>query len=298
MKIHSHVFRQADFISVAIHNVAAALRDGGVLVVLIMLVFLMSLRATGIATLAIPLSLLTAVLTLKALGATINTMTLGGMAIAVGALVDDGIIDVENVVRRLRENFALASEHQRPTLSVVFDASREIRSSIVFATAIIIVAFLPLFFLSGVEGRLLQPLGVAYVVSLAASLVVALTVTPVLCSLALPGSRMVRREVEPAIVRWLKAAYEPALAATMTRWKAVTTLSLAGLLVAGLALAQAGRAFLPDFNEGALTIGAVTFPGTALEESNALGRMVEQILLRQPEIAATARRTGRGSTIR
>ena len=293
MKIESHVFRQADFISVAIHNVAAALRDGGILVVVIMLLFLMSLRATGITILAIPLSLLTTILVLKALGTTINTMTLGGMAIAVGALVDDAIIDVENVVRRLRGNFALAPEQRRPVLAVVFDASREIRSSIVFATVIIILVFLPLFFLSGVEGRLLQPLGVAYVVSLAASLIVALTVTPVLCSLLLPAARMLRTEVEPAVVRWLKAAYRPVLSWTMTRWRMVTAVSVAGLVVAGMAMGSAGRAFLPDFNEGALTIGAVTFPGTSLDESNALGQMVEEILLRQPEIVATARRTGR-----
>ncbi len=293
MVIHSHVFRQADFIEVAIHNVAAALRDGGILVVLVMLVFLMSLRATGITVLAIPLSLLAAVLAMKALGTTINTMTLGGMAIAVGALVDDAIIVNENVVRRLRQNGALSEGKRRPVLGVINDATQEIRSSIVFATVIIILVFMPLFFLSGVEGRLLRPLGFAYVVSLFASLIVALTVTPALCSFLLPRSRTVLRGVEPIVVRWLKAGYKPILSVTITRWKSVAFVSIAGLVMAGIGLGQAGRAFLPDFNEGALTIGAVTLPGTSLEESNALGRMVEEILLRQPEIVATARRTGR-----
>ena len=293
MEIHSHVFRQADFISVAIHNVTEALRDGGLLVVFIMLVFLMSVRATGITLLAIPLSLLSAVLTMKAFGATINTMTLGGMAIAVGALVDDAIIVNENVVRRLRLNADLPADERRSVIGVVFDATQEIRSSIVFATIIIILVFLPLFFLSGVEGRLLRPLGLAYVISLFASLIVALSVTPALCSLLLPRSGTVRRGSEPFVVRGLKALYRPVLSLTMTRWKTVAVFSIAGLAVAGYGLAQVGRSFLPDFNEGALTIGAVTYPGTSLEESNALGRRVEEILLRQPEIVATARRTGR-----
>lgn len=293
MEIHSHVFRQADFIDVAIANVAAALRDGGILVVIIMLISLMSVRATLITTLAIPLSLLASILAMKAMGATLNTMTLGGMAIAIGALVDDAIIVNENVVRRLRQNRSLPEEERRPVTDVIFDATREIRGSIVFATAIIILVFLPLFFLSGVEGRLLQPLGFAYVVSLFASLVVALTVTPALCSFLLPNSKTVRTAKEPAIMHWLKAAYEPVLAATMNRWQAVSLISMAALLVAAVGLGQTGRTFLPDFNEGALTIGAVTFAGTSLEESNNLGRLVEEILLRQPEIVATARRTGR-----
>ena len=293
MEIHSHVFRQADFISVAIHNVAEALRDGGILVVVIMLLFLMSLRATGITLLAIPLSLLAAVLAMKALGATINTMTLGGMVIAVGALVDDAIIVNENVVRRLRMNAALPEDKRRSLISVIFDATQEIRNSIVFATFIIILVFLPLFFLTGVEGRLLRPLGFAYVASLFASLIVALSVTPALCSFLLPNSGTVLRSTEPFVVRWLKAVYGPTLSLTMTRWKTVALLSLVGLAFAGFGLSKVGRAFLPDFNEGALTIGAVTYPGTSLEESNVLGRMVEDVLLQQEEIVATARRTGR-----
>ncbi len=293
MAIHRHIFRQADFIEVAIQNVTAALRDGAVLVVIIVLLFLMSLRATGITILAIPLSLLAAILSMRALGIGINTMTLGGMAIAVGALVDDAIIDVENVVRRLRENTALPEESRRPAMTVVFEASKEIRASIVFATFIIILVFLPLFFLSGVEGRLLEPLGFAYVVSLFASLVVALTVTPVLCLLSLPGSRTVRETHEPRLVRWLKDKYDPILQGALRDWKALVGGAVALFLVAGGALFGAGQAFLPDFNEGTLTISAVTLPGTSLEESDRLGRMVEEILLQQPEVVATARRTGR-----
>jgi CzcA family heavy metal efflux pump len=293
MAIHRHIFRQADFIEVAIQNVTAALRDGAVLVVIIVLLFLMSLRATGITILAIPLSLLAAILSMRALGIGINTMTLGGMAIAVGALVDDAIIDVENVVRRLRENTALPEESRRPAMTVVFEASKEIRASIVFATFIIILVFLPLFFLSGVEGRLLEPLGFAYVVSLFASLVVALTVTPVLCLLSLPGSRTVRETHEPRLVRWLKDKYDPILQGALRDWKALVGGAVALFLVAAGALIGAGQAFLPDFNEGTLTISAVTLPGTSLEESDRLGRMVEEILLQQPEVVATARRTGR-----
>ena len=191
------------------------------LVIAIVFLFLASLRATGITVLAIPLSLVTAVLAMRAFGGTINTMTLGGMAIAVGALVDDAIIDVENVVRRLRENGLLPESERQTAIAVVFDASKEIRGSIVYATVIIVLVFLPLFFLSGVEGRLLQPLGFAYVVSLAASLVVALTVTPVLCSLLLPTSRAVRENKEGAVVHWLKARYAPILAAVLPRWKGV-----------------------------------------------------------------------------
>jgi CzcA family heavy metal efflux pump len=293
MEIDRHIFRQSDFIEVAIRNVLGSLRDGAVLVIAIVFLFLASLRATGITVLAIPLSLVTAVLAMRALGGSINTMTLGGMAIAVGALVDDAIIDVENVARRLRENGQLPEDQRRNALTVVFDASKEIRGSIVYATVIIVLVFLPLFFLSGVEGRLLQPLGFAYVVSLAASLVVALTVTPVLCSLLLPTSRAVRENKEGAVVHWLKARYAPILAAVLPRWKGVLGASFVLVALAGVGLALAGRAFLPDFNEGTLTLSAVTLPGTSLEESNRLGRLVEETLLRHPEVLATARRTGR-----
>jgi len=293
MEIDRNTFRQADFIEVSVRNVLGSLRDGAVLVIAIVFLFLASLRATGITVLAIPLSLVTAVLAIRALGGSINTMTLGGMAIAVGALVDDAIIDVENVARRLRENGQLPPDQRRAAFDVVFEASKEIRGSIVYATVIIVLVFLPLFFLSGVEGRLLQPLGFAYVVSLGASLVVALTVTPALCSLLLPTSRAIRENREGAVVHWLKARYEPLLATVITRWKLVLGASTILLLLAGLGLSVAGRAFIPDFNEGTLTLSAVTLPGTSLEESDKLGRLVELTLLKQPEVVATARRTGR-----
>jgi CzcA family heavy metal efflux pump len=293
MKINSHIFRQSDFIEIAVHNVVTALRDGAILVIAIVFIFLMSARATGITVLAIPLSLVTAIIAMRLFGVTINTMTLGGMAIAVGALVDDAIIDVENVVRRLRENRNLPPEQQRGMLDVIYEASREVRGSIVFATVIIVLVFLPLFLLTGIEGRLLRPLGFAYIVSLAASLVVALTVTPALCSLLLPRSKAIVSDEESRMVRWLKGWYGPMLARLLDHWKAITTAAVVALAIAGVALGLAGRAFLPDFNEGTLTINLVTLPGTSLETSDRLGRMTEQILLGEPEVVATARRTGR-----
>ncbi|MBI5786773.1 MAG: efflux RND transporter permease subunit [Rhodocyclales bacterium] len=293
MMIESHIFRQADFIRVSIDNLKMALFEGAILVVAIVFAFLLSARATAITLLAIPLSLVAAILSMKALGITINTMTLGGMAIALGALVDDAIIVVENIVRRLRENLAKPQGEQTGTSHVVFKAAREIQGSIVFATLIIMLVFLPLFFLSGVEGRLMVPLGLAYVVSLAASLLVAITVTPVLAALFLPQSKTVRQNVEPRFIHGLKAGYRRLLDATVTRWQAVAAVSIVALALALAALAFAGRAFLPDFNEGTLTIGTATLPGTSLEESDRLGQMVEQILLAHPEVKATARRTGR-----
>ncbi|WP_299069682.1 efflux RND transporter permease subunit [Accumulibacter sp.] len=293
MKIERHIFRQADFIRVSIDNLLTALSEGAVLVIAIVFAFLLSARATAITLLAIPLSLVAAILSMKALGATINTMTLGGMAIALGALVDDAIIVVENIVRRLRENMLKPEGEQRAATHVVFEATREIQGSIVFATLIIILVFLPLFFLSGVEGRLMVPLGFAYVVSLSASLLVAITVTPVLSALFLPGSKIVRKNVEPRFIHFLRTTYRRMLEATITRWKMVTVLSVGALLISLVALSFAGRAFLPDFNEGTLTISTATLPGTALEESDRLGQMVEQILLSHPEVVATARRTGR-----
>ncbi|WP_018078672.1 efflux RND transporter permease subunit [Thiobacillus denitrificans] len=293
MKIERHIFRQADFIRVSIDNLNKALIEGVVLVIAIVFAFLLSARATAISLVAIPLSLVAAILAMKALGATINTMTLGGMAIALGALVDDAIIVIENIVRRLRENHAKPAGQQASLLHLVYGATREIQGSIVFATLIIMLVFLPLFFLSGVEGRLMAPLGLAYVVSLAASLAVAITVTPVLAALLLPNSKTVRKSVEPRFIYGLKAGYRRVLDATLTRWQAVTGVSIAALLAALLALGFAGRAFLPDFNEGTLTVGMATLPGTSLEESDRLGRMAENILLSHPEVVATARRTGR-----
>ena len=293
MQLDARLFRQADFIELALANLNGALRDGTLLVVLVTLVFLANLRAGAITLLAIPLSLLTAVAGLRLAGLSIDSMTLGGMAIAVGALVDDAIVDVENVARRLRENAGLPAAARRPALEVVYLASREIRASIVYATLVVMLVFLPLFFLSGVEGRLLRPLGFAYLIALGASLVAALTVTPALCAYLLPGARRIREGREPALAAALRRGYGRLLPGVLRRPE--LALAAAGLLFAG-ALATAprmGRAFLPAFNEGALVVSAVTLPGTGLEESNALGSAVERLLLDVPEVAATARRTGR-----
>lgn len=293
MKINKNLFRQADFISVAVRNVEHALRDGGILVVIIVFLFLLNARATLITLTAIPLSLVTAALILKAFGATINTMTLGGMAIAIGALVDDAVIDVENVFRRLRENALLPIERRRPAFDVVLKASIEIRGSIFFATLIIVLVFIPIFFLSGVEGRLLQPLGIAYVVALIGSLLVAVTVTPVLCYWFLPNSKSVLKGHEPKTVSLLKRAYSPILQSALKHPWLVTIPAILLFLAALIALALAGRSFLPEFNEGSLTISAVTLPGTPLKESDHLGRILEETLLAHPEVQSTARRTGR-----
>ena len=293
MRLNAHIFRQADFIAVAIENVVAALRDGVLVVVGILLLFLLNIRATLITLVAIPLSLLVAVLSLHLLGGTMNTMTLGGMAIAIGALVDDAIIDVENVFRRLRENAALPQSARANPLTVTLRASLEIRPSISFATAIIALVFVPLFFLSGVEGRLLAPLGVAYLVALFASLLVALTVTPVLCSLLLPSSKGVTTRRENPLVGRLQHAYQKLLTSVFPR-PGLVILTSAMLFVGTLALTPfLGRSFLPEFNEGTLTINTVTLPGTSLAESDQLGEMVEGILLSFPEVKTTARRTGR-----
>ncbi|MBI5899534.1 MAG: efflux RND transporter permease subunit [Rhodocyclales bacterium] len=293
MKIETRLFRQADFIETSIANLLAALRDGAILVIAIVYAFLISMRSTAITLVALPLSLLASVLALKGLGATINTMTLGGMAIALGALVDDAIIVVENIVRRLRQNHAKPMAQQESTLHVVYLATREIQGSIVFATLIIMLVFVPLFFLSGVEGRLMVPLGLAYVIALFASLLVSITVTPVLASLFLGTSREVSQPREPRFVVWLHHAYQRVLEATVDRWRAIAAVSAALLVAALVGLGFAGQSFLPDFNEGTLTVGVETLPGTALAESAKLGQQVEEVLLSHPEVIATARRTGR-----
>ncbi len=293
MEINRGVFRQATFIETAIDNVVEALRDGALLVVVILFLFLWSVRATGISVLAIPLSLAVGVLALRALGITINTMTLGGMAIAIGALVDDAVVYVENVFRRLREERLRPPGERRPALEVIFLASREIRASIVTATLIICIVFVPLFFLSGIEGRMLRPLGIAYVVSILASLAVALTVTPVLCGYLLPRSRAVGRGRASWLVRKLESGYARVLRPAMGHPRAVLLGAGAAVLIALAAVPFLGRAFLPEFNEGTLVIGALTVPGTSLEESDALGRRIEQILLEHPAVEETARRTGR-----
>ncbi|MEO8260837.1 MAG: efflux RND transporter permease subunit [Acidobacteriota bacterium] len=293
MTIDRRIFRQSDFIEVAVDNVIAALRDGGLLVIAVVLLFLANFRAAAITLTAMPLSLAAAVLVLRLFGATINTMTLGGMAIAIGALVDDAIIDVENVVRRLRENNARPLDARRPAAEVVRDATLEIRSSIVFATIIIVLVFLPIFGLSGVEGRLLAPLAVAYIVSLTASLAVAVVVTPALCAAFLPGARSILTGHEGWLGRTLKARYATLLPYALDHPGLVAVLSAALLAVAGAAMTRMGTAFLPEFHEGSLTVQANTLPGTSLAKSDEIGRRVEQILLSQPEVVATARRTGR-----
>lgn len=291
--IERDIFRQADFISLAVDNVVEALRDGAVLVVLVLFLFLWNFRTTGISILAIPLSLAVAVITMRLTGVTINTMTLGGMAIAIGALVDDAIIDVENTFRRLRENHHRPPEGRRPMLSVVYEAAREVRGPIVNATAIITVVFLPLFFLSGVEGRMLRPLGLAYIVSILASLVVAVTVTPVLCSFLLPSAPIMEEEREAWVARSLKGAYRPMLEGVLAHPRIVTAVALVGVVVTLAAFPFMGRGFLPEFQEGTLTVSAVTVAGTGIAESDGLGNRVEEVLLAHPAVISTARRTGR-----
>jgi CzcA family heavy metal efflux pump len=241
----------------------------------------------------LPLSLLAAVIVMNRFGLTINAMSLGGLAIAIGELVDDAIIDVENVSRRLRENATLPEAERRPVLDVVYRASTEIRGSVVFATVIVGLVFLPLFTLGSVEGRLLRPLGFAYVVALVASLVVALTVTPVLCSWLLPQSKTIASAHEPRWTRWLKADYESRLRRAQPWWRTIITASIVLFVVAVIGIAAAGRSFLPEFNEGALTVSAVTIPGTSLQDANVLGSALERLMLSVPEVTSTARRTGR-----
>lgn len=293
VKIHRDIFRQADFIEIAIANLEEALAYGGILVVIVVIVFLANVRASVVTLVAIPLSMMAAFLGLGALGLTINSMTLGGLAIAIGELVDDAVVDVENVFRRLRLNAGLPETERRPALEVVFEASREIRGSVVFATIIVMLVFAPLFFLSGVEGRLLMPLGISYVIALFASLIVALTVTPVLCSYLLPRARSVLHQQEPILVRTLKRIYEPIVALSL-RYSLVVMGASALLLGAAVwSFSQMGRSFLPEFNEGALTVSSVTIPGSSLQESDRLGRALENALLSVPEVVSTGRRTGR-----
>ncbi|MBM4045024.1 MAG: efflux RND transporter permease subunit, partial [Planctomycetes bacterium] len=294
IKINRHVFRQSDFIEVAVRNVVQAVRDGGIFVIAIVVLFLLNLRAAFISLLAIPLSLIAAVIAFKAFGATINTMTLGGLAIAIGVLSDNAVVVVENIFRRLRENAARSEGERRPVGQVVLAASLEIQRPIVYATLIVILVVTPVFFLSGVEGRLLAPLGVAYAVSVLASLVVALTVTPVLSHLLLPATATAHAEKESVVIRMCKGLYRPVIRTVLGRsWSTVAMPALALLGLALCAVPRLGRAFLPEFNEGTLTISAVTLPGTSLAESNEMGRLAEEIMLSHGEVVATARRTGR-----
>jgi len=287
------IFRQADFIDVAIHNVLAALRDASAFVIVIVFLFLLNVRTTIITITALPLSLGAALLVLEAFGATVNVMTLGGIAVAVGSLVDDAIIDVENVFRRLRQNAARPVGERRSALSVVFEASVEVRQAILVATVVIVLVFVPLFFLGGVEGRFFRPLGAAYVISLGASLVVAMTVTPVLCYLLLRNSVAVTEKPENRAIRRLKDAY----AATLRRALAArrTVLIGSGVLVLSAVLLAGtyGSSFLPEFNEGSITLFLNTPAGTSLAESDRVARHIELQVGRIPGVAAVTRRTGR-----
>lgn len=294
IKINTQIFRQADFINASVSNIQKTLLEGSVFVVIVLFLFLMNWRATTISLIAIPISLLTSILTLKWLGFSINTMSLGGMAIAIGDLVDDAIIDVENVFRRLKENAARPEAERQNKLKVIYDASVEIRSSVIHATFIIIVAFIPLFFLSGMEGRLLAPLGIAFIVSLFASLVVAITLTPVLCSYFLSGDKMLlNQHKESWLVRNLNFYYERALLKSMHYKKLIIGSAVAMFIGAVIIMSGLGRSFLPEFNEGSLVVSAVSLPGISLEESNKIGTRIEKALLRVPEIKITTRRTGR-----
>jgi CzcA family heavy metal efflux pump len=297
IQINTKIFRQADFINASISNIQKTLLEGSLFVVIILFLFLMNWRATAISLVAIPISLIVAVLTLKWMGFTINTMSLGGMAIAIGDLVDDAIIDVENVFRRLKENALKPEGERKNKLSVIFDASVEIRTSVINATFIIIVAFIPLFFLSGMEGRLLAPLGIAFIVALFASLVVAITVTPVLCSFLLTNDKMLQKEErESWLVKKLNGWYERSLTRAL-KMKRLILISAASLfLIALFIMSGLGRSFLPEFNEGSLVVSLVSMPGISLEESNKIGVQVEKTLLTVPEIHTTTRRTGRAES--
>jgi len=295
VRIDTEIFRQANFIETSVNNVKNALIEGGIFVIIILFLFLGSFRTTIISLLAIPLSLLGAILVLKLLGLNINTMSLGGMSIAVGSLVDDAIIDVENVYKRLRQNYQKPLKDQQSSFTVVFEASKEIRASILNATLIIMVAFLPLFFLSGMEGRMLKPLGISFIVSLFVSLVVAMTLTPLLAKMLLANNKYLSKNVkEKWLVRKLTYYYEKSLVWSLKFKKVVIFSTIVLFVISLFAFSTLGRSFLPEFNEGSLTLSVVTQPGVSLEESNRLGNLVETELLLIPEISSTARRTGRG----
>ena len=291
--INTHLFRQADFIDLAIENVIEALRDGAILVIIILFLFLANFRTTLISLTAIPLALVASIFVLKFFDITINTMTLGGMAIAIGVIVDDAIIDVENVFKRLRENSKLPATKQKASIDVIFEASKEIRSSIINATLIIMIVFLPLFFLSGVEGRMLKPLGLAYIVSIGASLIIAMTVTPAMCYYLLRGEGVKGKLEESWFTKKLKSGYENVLDFTLQFKKSILLGTLGLFIVAIILVPFLGRSFLPEFNEGTLVISTVTIPGTSLDESNEMGTRIEKILLAHPGIISTSRRTGR-----
>lgn len=292
--VSTDIFRQSHFIDNSINNVKNSLFEGSFFVVIVLFLFLMNVRTTVISLLALPLSLLVSIIVLHYMGLTINTMSLGGMAIAIGSLVDDAIVDVENVYKRIRENRMLPPAEQRSTLEVVYDASREVRMPILNSTLIIVVSFVPLFFLHGMEGRMLVPLGIAFIVSLFASTVVALTLTPVLCSYLLNRKATGMKELKEAwVARKLKVVYERALKGALAHQKIVVGSTIGLFVVALVLFFNLGRSFLPPFNEGSFTINVSSLPGISLDESDKIGRRAEELLMQVPEIKTVARKTGR-----
>jgi len=291
--INTDIFKQADFIKTSIGNVLGALRDGSILVIIVIFLFLWNFRTTFISVLAIPLSIIITIIVFQIFDIMINTMTLGGIAIAIGALVDNAIVYVENVFRRLKENKLKLEKERENALAVIFKASKEINAPMVNATIIIAVVFLPLFFLSGVEGRLLRPMGYAYVISIFASLVVAITITPALSFYLLPKAKFMNKEGDPWLVEKLKTYYKTTIKFTLKHPKIILTSSVIALVLTIAIIPFLGRSFLPEFVEGSLTLSIVTLPGTSLDESNKIGNLAEKIILSYPEVKSTARRTGR-----
>lgn len=295
--INTHLYRQQDFIDASISNIQQSLLEGGIFVVLVLFIFLMNARTTIISLVTIPLSLVITILVLELMGLTINTMSIGGMAIAIGSLVDDAIVDVENVFKRLRQNASLPETQRLPRREVIFQASREVRMPILNSTLIIIVSFVPLFFLSGLEGRMLAPLGISFMVSLFASTLVALTLTPVLCSYLLRGKKRSGEEIisaEPRWVRAMKNGYSRLLTWATGKASRGILIVTGTLVVVTIGLFfTLGRSFLPPFNEGSFTINVSTLPGISLEESNRIGLQAEKLILQVPEVRAVARKTGR-----
>lgn len=296
VKVSTDIYRQSRFIESSIDNVKQALIEGGLFVVIVLFIFLMNVRTTLISLVTIPLALVTSVLALRWMGLTINTMSLGGMCIAIGSLVDDAIVDVENVFKRLRENRLLPEAQRRRIKDVVFDASREVRMPILNSTLIIVASFVPLFFLSGMEGRMLVPLGIAFIVALGSSTVVALTLTPVLCTYLLAGRGKEdggKEQKESYVAVTLRRWYAKVLVWALVRWRWVLGATGVAVVLALVVFSTLGRSFLPPFNEGSFTIGVSTLPGVSLDESDRIGRMAEQALLEIPEIQVVGRKTGR-----
>ena len=295
VKLSTDIFRQSRFIESSINNVKKALIEGGIFVVIVLFIFLMNTRTTVISLITIPISLVIAILVLKLMGLTINTMSLGGMAIAIGSMVDDAIVDVENVFKRLRENRQKLKDNQLPVIQVVYNASKEVRMPILNSTLIIIVSFVPLFFLTGIEGRMLAPLGIAFIVSLTASTIIALTLTPVLCSYLLGRKKDDNKleEKEPYVVRFLKRHYKKALLYSLQHKKWVLGITGTLLVISIIMFFTLGRSFLPPFNEGSFTINVSSVPGISLEESDKIGHMAETTLLSIPEVQTVGRKTGR-----